>query len=65
MCMTLPTTAAIIVYNDLPSNFNYLEFQRNDTSFLFDNSSTIATLNDADDLLKNALSAAYPEYTYS
>ncbi len=64
-CMTLPTTAAIIVYNDLSADFNYLQIARKDTSFLFDSPTTIATLNDDDDLLLNAIEAAYPKYDYS
>ncbi len=54
----------IIIYNDLPANFNYLSIARNDTSFIFNENAEVYTLNDNDDLLKNALQSQYPEYTY-
>ena len=54
----------IRIYNDLPADFNYSMIARNDTSFLLGGNTNIALLNDANDLLGNALSAVYPEYFY-
>ena len=54
----------IRIYNDLPADFNYSMIVRNDTSFLFWENTIIDISNDTNNLLKNALSAAYPEYTY-
>jgi len=55
---------AILVYNDLPADFNYSMIARNDTSFLLGVNANINLLNDTDYLLRNALAAAYPEYNY-
>jgi hypothetical protein len=55
---------ALTIYNDLPADFNYLAISRNDNSFIFNAITNIRFLNDDDDLLKNALKAAYPEYLY-
>jgi len=54
----------IKLHNDLPADFNYSMIARNNTSFLLGGNTNIDLLNDTNDLLKNALSAAYPEYTY-
>ena len=54
----------IHVHNDLPADFNYSMIVRNDTSFLFWENTNINLINDTNNLLKNALSGAYPEYTY-
>jgi hypothetical protein len=54
----------IRIYNDLPDDFNYSMIARNNTSFLLWGNVIIDLSNDTNDLLKNALSAAYPEYYY-
>lgn len=54
----------INIFNDLPADFNYSMIARNDTSFLLWEDTDIGLLNDTNGLLKNALSAAYPEYNY-
>jgi hypothetical protein len=54
----------IRIYNDLPADFNYSMIVRNDTSFLLGGNVNINLSNDTNGLLKNALSAAYPEYDY-
>ena len=58
------TQLRIRIYNDLPADFNYSMIVRNDTSFLLGGNVNINLLNDTNGLLKNALSAAYPEYDY-
>ena len=58
------TQLRIHIYNDLPADFNYSMIVRNDTSFLLGENVYIYLYNDTNDLLKNALSAAYPEYNY-
>lgn len=58
-------TLTLVIYNDLPTDFNYLTIARNDTSFIFTGITQVDTLNDDDNLLKNAIQAAYPEYVYS
>lgn len=66
-CLTSSGLVIINVYNNLPNDFNYLEIARNDTSFIFDNATAAGMVmqNDPDDLLKNALQQAYPEYIYN
>lgn len=54
----------IKIHNDLPADFNYSMIARNNTSFLLGEDTQIQVLNDTNGLLKNALSAAYPEYNY-
>ena len=54
----------LYIYNDLPSDFNYFEIVRNESSLKFENGTKIVITNDPDDLLRNALQAAYPEYVY-
>lgn len=54
----------LVIYNDLPTDFNYLTIVRNDTSFIFNGITVVQTLNDNDSLLKNALQSQYPEYNY-
>ena len=54
----------IYIYNNLPDDFNYSMIARNNTSFLLGGNADIVLLNDADGLLTNALSGAYPEYNY-
>ena len=58
------TQLDIKIYNDLPADFNYSMIVRNDTSFLLGGNASIVLWNDTNNLLKNALSAAYPEYNY-
>ena len=59
------TVLALVVYNDLPTDFNYLSISRNDTSFIFNGITNVTLLNDDDDLLKNVLQSQYPEYLYA
>ena len=54
----------IHIYNNLPADFNYSMIARSDTSFLLGANVDIWLSNDTNGLLMNALSAAYPEYTY-
>lgn len=54
----------IRIYNNLPADFNYSMIARNDTSFLLGENTYIMIENDTNDLLKNALAGAYPEYNY-
>lgn len=65
-CLTSDFPCDIRIYNDLPADFNYLTIARKDTSFIFsdDSAREIYTTNDANNLLLNAIAAAYPEYTY-
>ena len=58
------TLLGICVYNDLPDDFNYSMIARNNTSFIFKEITNIDISNDTNNLLKNALSTAYPEYNY-
>ena len=61
-----PSTILLLeIYNDLPADFNYFQITRNGTSFNFNSDTTITFLNDDNDSLKNAVEAAYPEYTYA
>ena len=55
---------SIIIYNNLPADFNYSMIARNNTSFIFKEITNIDISNDTNNLLKNALSTAYPEYNY-
>lgn len=65
-CMVSDFHCDVRIYNDLPAGFNYLTIARNDGSFIFDNAkfANVVMQNDDDDLLKNAIQAAYPEYIY-
>ena len=54
----------IVIYNDLPANFNYLSIARSNTSFIFNENTKVLILNDDDYLLRNALQSQYPEYDY-
>lgn len=63
-CFTSLNILELEIYNDLPTDFNYLTIARNDTSFIFDEITQVYILNDDDNLLKNALQSQYPEYTY-
>jgi hypothetical protein len=58
------TQLQIQIYNNLPADFNYSMITKNDTSFLLGENAGIVLTNDTNDLLRNALSAAYPEYDY-
>ena len=59
------STLALVIYNNLPTDFNYLSIARNDTSFIFNGITNVTLLNDDDDLLKNVLQIQYPEYLYA
>jgi hypothetical protein len=59
------TVLAVVIYNDLPYDFNYLSIVRNDESFIFNGITNVNLLNDANDYLKNRLSIIYPEYLYA
>jgi hypothetical protein len=67
-CFTTYLTSAgdfkLRIHNDLPSDFNYFEIVRNENSLKFENDTKIVITNDPNDLLRNALQAAYPEYIY-
>jgi hypothetical protein len=67
-CFTTYLTSAsdfeLYIHNDLPPDFNYFEIVRNESSLKFENRTRIAITNDPDNLLRNALQAAYPEYFY-
>jgi len=63
-CLTSTFHLRLHIYNDLPSDFNYFEIIRNESSLKFKNHTKIVITNDPDDLLRNALQAAYPEYVY-
>lgn len=54
----------LAIYNDLPTDFNYLTIARNDTSFIFNENTVVLFWNDDDGLLRSALQSQYPEYTY-
>ena len=58
------TYLGLEIYNDLPTDFNYLTIARNATSFIFNEITGVGFLNDDEDLLKNALQSQYPEYQY-
>ena len=55
---------AIQIRNNLPADFNYSMIARNNTSFLLWENTSIGLFNDTNGFLRNALSAAYPEYNY-
>lgn len=65
-CLVSDFPCDVKIYNDLPADFNYLSIARNDGSFIFSDITArgIYTTNDADNLLLNAIAAAYPEYNY-
>jgi hypothetical protein len=67
-CFTTYLTSArdfeLHIHNDLPFDFNYFEIVRNENSLKFENDTKIVITNDPNDLLRNALQAAYPEYIY-
>lgn len=54
----------LAIYNDLPTDFNYLTIARNDTSFIFNENTVVLFWNDDNGLLRSALQSQYPEYTY-
>ena len=59
------TLLVLVIYNDLPADFNYLAIVRNNESFIFNGITNVNFLNDDDDLLKKVLEVQYPEYMYS